>query len=177
LVNVRKGLERGDGGHNLISDLLVELFETSFGASSRLGANGFEVERTSIFDGDRSRPGESAMAAVSLVGAKNTNRDDGSPGLKDNQTHTGTGTLELAIPGAGAFRKNDDSLAGLEHFENATETGSATAVAVHRDGVPGSEEGSDPRKAKQSIAGQKAEGTRQWRSDQRRIQIAGVIGS
>lgn len=169
-------LELADGVHEFVGDLLVDFLEAGLVTGGGFGAEGGEGQGRSEDDRDGARPGETVVPAHGLEGTHDPDGDHGGIRLDDGETDAGAGSFHFSVRGSGAFRKEEDRRAGTELVEDGLESGTATAVAIDRNGLEAADDEPADRGFEQGLPRERMDASRQDAPDERRIEVADVIG-
>lgn len=94
-----------DLGHDLVGDLLVDLFQAGFRAGFGFATKIGEVHGFSVFDGDLPRARQFVVASERLEGPEDADGHNGGVGFYDGQSDAGTGGLKFSIARTSAFGK------------------------------------------------------------------------
>ena len=76
-----KGFQPGDGLHNFVGDLLINLLETRLGTKLGFGPELFEPERLAVFYGEPVRTRKANVPTIGAEGSEYAYRYDGSIGF------------------------------------------------------------------------------------------------
>src|ERR1041385_1742028 len=134
-ASISGGPKSGNGRHDFVRDLLVNLLETGLGTGLGLGPESFEMHRMSVFDQDAMRAREADMPSEGFKCSPDAHRHDGGVGFDHGQPDAGSGRLQLSVARAGALGKENDGTAGQQLVENGPQSGCSTSVAVDWHGL------------------------------------------
>src|ERR1051325_11448651 len=101
-------LQLGDGGHDFIGHLLVNLFQPRLRTSLRFFPQFAKQHRLAVLHHDAFWFLEPHVASISLERSEDSHRHDGSIRLDHGESKSRAGGLELAVARARAFGKEND---------------------------------------------------------------------
>lgn len=128
-------------------------------------------------EGDAGGAGELVIPGEGLEGAVDADGQDGGGGFGDEEANAGLGREQIAIKGAGALGKHEDTTAAFKQSDGGLQAGGIRFVAINRDGLPTAQDFANKGVVEEGFAGKEVNGVREGLTDEGRIKKGSVIAA